>query len=226
MTYYKATRPDGTSFYDSRTRWEVGEATVHPDYRPELGLCSAGVLHAADVPAETLLGGSWPCRLFRVEPEPDGELIGPEGHKWGGPAWRVVEELPPWQALGPNGEEVAALIERASRLSTPEIVALEAARAAARAAAWFAAPGAAWTAARAAALDAARAAALDAARAAAWAAARAAVRAAAPEPPTWEDVPAGASAARSAAHALVVRDVLDPGAFDVLYGPWREAVGG
>jgi hypothetical protein len=39
-TYYKATRPDGTSFYDESTRWRVGRITRYPNPRPELGLCS------------------------------------------------------------------------------------------------------------------------------------------------------------------------------------------
>ena len=49
--------------------------------------------------------------------------------------------------------------------------------------------------------------------AAAWAAARAAARDAARD------------AARAAAGALVVRDLITPEQFDILYGPWREAIG-
>ena len=200
-TYYKATTTDALSFYDKTTTWKVGRITRHP--KPDLseGLCSTGVLHASDAPGETLLGGSWPCRLFRVEPR--GEIIG-NGHKFGCAAWKVEEELPAWQALGPNGEDVAALIERAETLTAVEAERLKAARAAARAAAWDAARDAARDAAWDAAWDAARDAARDAAWAAAWDAA-------------WD-------AARDAARALVVRDRIPAERFDVLYGPWRAVV--
>ena len=84
MTFYKATRPDGTSFYDGVTRWQVGRIVRHPAPMLEAGLCSSGVLHFSDAPGETLVGGSWPCRLFEVEPR--GEVIGPDEHKYG--RWR------------------------------------------------------------------------------------------------------------------------------------------
>ena len=44
MTYYKATRTDGTSFYDSTTKWTVGRITRHPNPDTSRGLCSGGVL--------------------------------------------------------------------------------------------------------------------------------------------------------------------------------------
>ena len=158
-TYYKATRPNGTSFYDSTTKWQVGRIVRHPNPDLSLGLCSAGVLHISDAPGETLIGGSWPCRLFEVEPRSHPLLDeGSNGHKYGCTAVEVVCELPAWQALGPNGEAVAALIERCKTLTYGEVrqlaaawdAAWDAARGAARGAAWYAAGGAAWYAARAA----------------------------------------------------------------------------
>jgi len=146
-TYYKATRPDGTSFYDGTTKWQVGRVVRHPAPDLSLGLCSAGVLHISDAPGEALVGGSWPCRLFEVEAR--GELVSDGSHKHGCAVVKVVRELPAWQALGPNGEAVAAVIERCRALTPNEIQKL--------AAAW----------------DAAQ----DAARDAVWAAARAAARA-------------------------------------------------
>ena len=149
VTYYKATRPDGTSFYDGRTKWQVGRIVRHPHPDLSKGLCSAGVLHISDAPGEVLVGGSWPCRLFEVEPR--GEMIGDGSHKFGCAVVKVVCELPAWQALGSNGEAVVALIERCKTLTADEVERLGAvwyaARDAARDAVWVAARVAAWDAA-------------------------------------------------------------------------------
>jgi hypothetical protein len=115
LTFYKATRPDGTSFYDGKTKWQVGRIVRHPAPDLSLGLCSAGVLHISDAPDETLVGASWPCRLFEVEPR--GKIISDGSHKYGCAVVKVVRELPAWQAFGPNGEAVAALIERCKTLT-------------------------------------------------------------------------------------------------------------
>ena len=119
LTFYKATRPDGTSFYDGTTKWQVGRIVRHPAPDLSLGLCSAGVLHISDAPGETLVGGWWPCRLFEVEPR--GKIISDGLHKHGCAVVKVVRELPAWQALGPNGEAVAALIERCKTLTYDEV---------------------------------------------------------------------------------------------------------
>ena len=190
MTYFKATRPDGTSFADGETRWVVGEVTSLAEDERRTTLCKAGLLHASLEAGESLVGGSWPCRLFEVEPL--GKVITSpiHPHKVGAHEWRVIRELPAWMALGPNGEAVADLIERARHLTVDEIrrlvYAWDAARVAARAAAW----------------DAARAAALRAAWDAAWEAA-------------WD-----------AAIALLVRDLITPEQFDLLYGPWASVMEG
>src|SRR5574343_402440 len=160
MTYFKVTRPDATSFYDKTTKWEVGATVSVPEDQRRSVLCWASLLHAADVPAETLVGGKWPCRLFKVEGTPVAGPTEDHPHKLGFHRLTVEEELPAWQALGPNGQEVAALIDRAGRLTADEARELYAARYAARYAAW----------------DAARYAARDAARDAAWDAARYAAR--------------------------------------------------
>jgi hypothetical protein len=209
LTFYKATRPDATSFYDGETKWRVGRIVRHPAPDLSLGICSAGVLHISDAPGETLVGGSWPCRLFEVEPR--DEMIGPEDHKYGCTVVEVVRELPAWQALGPNGEAVVALIERCRTLTLDAAwyavwyVAWDAARDAA----WYAARGAAWYAARDAARDAARYAAWYAAWGAAWYAVWYATR----------------DAARYAALALIVKDLITPEQFEILYGPWASVMG-
>ena len=218
-TYYKALRTDGTDFATGTTKPRKGQWMPRID--GELVMCGRGY-HVSDAVAETLVGGSWPCKLARVE-IPDGEWDR-QGHKLVVPTYRVVEWLPAWQALGPNGKDIAALIERAKRLTDTDVQRLYAARDAAgyaaRGAARDAARGgarqaaryAAWGAARYAAGDAARDAAWYAARGAAWGAARYAARGAA------------RGAARDAAGALVVRDLITPEQFAILYGPWATVV--
>ena len=194
--HYKAVRPGGTSFHDSVTRWEVGQVTtLAKGTRRGRKLCGPNVLHAATVPAESLVGGSWPCRLFAVEPK--GKLLtDPEHpHKVGCRSWLVVEELPAWQAFGPNGKAVASLIERCKTLTADEAKRL--------AAAWDAAWDAAW----AAAWDAGR----DAGRAAAWAAAWDAGRDAGRAIVTWD------LATTDGPYTIAQRDLL--------IAPWKEVCG-
>ncbi len=217
LTFYKATRLNGTSFWDGTTEWRVGRIVQHPAPDLSLGLCSAGVLHISDAPGETP-NGSWPCRLFEVEPR--GDMIGPEGHRYGCTKVKVVRELPAWQVFGPNGEAVATLIKRCRTLTYDEAEQLSAAwnaawvdwtaaRDAARAAAW----ATVWDAARAEAWNAAWNAAWGAAWGAAGAVARGAVR------------DAARAAAGDAAIALVVEDLITPKQFDFLYGPWASVMG-
>ncbi|MGW6255466.1 hypothetical protein [Streptomyces sp. NPDC055085] len=214
-TYYKATRPDGTDFRTGTVDYAAALKSGKPVARKpvtDFGFecCSDTVYHAADTPSETLIGGSWPCRLFEVTGKPVAE----EGHKYGFRSLRVRREIPAWQALGPNGEKVTALIGRAATLTADEAVRLDAAWNAA----WYITANAAWyitaNAARDAARYAARDAAWNAARYAAWNAARY----------------AAANAALSAAYALTVEDLVGTGNFttehfDLLYGPWRTVIG-
>jgi hypothetical protein len=117
------------------------------------------------------IGMSWPARAF--------EVTIPKGAIWKESygtiltdAAIVVRELDPTVLLGPQGQQVAALIERNRRLSTDESQAIGAARTAARTAAWDVAWDAAWTAA-----------------------------------------------------ALVVRDLITTGHYDILTRPWRATIG-
>ncbi len=221
MTFYKATRPDGTDFYSGTVDYAAALESGVPVTAPVIGLANdhrfpgPKWLHMATVPTECV-GMSWPCRLFEVEPDDDlGEDRPRHEHKVGATSVRVLREIDAHQALGPQGEHVAAPIERCRTLTGDELDNLVAAWAAARDAAWDAARDAAWG----AAWDAARDAALGAARDAAWAAARDAAWAAA-----W-------AAARDAAVALVSRDRIghhpgwDQGAYDRLTGPWRSVIG-
>jgi hypothetical protein len=229
--YYKATRLDGTDFRTGTLRYEVGQTVEHPTSKRfgDMGSNRPSTYLSVSVePGEVLTGGAWPCRVFRVEPV--GRTVkrtdGVFGFKRGCRALRVVEELPARTALGPNGEAVAALIDRARRLTVAEIRALGAAWRAAMGAAMGAAGDAAWDAARDAARDAAWRAARDAAGRAAWGAAGDAAWGAAGRAAWGAARYAAWGAARDAARALVVRDLISPEQFDVLYGPWASVVGG
>jgi hypothetical protein len=216
MRYYKATQPDGTDFHTGTVDWAgaltTGEVVRHPNpHRVD----ASGYLSVSTVPTDCT-GMRWPCRLLAVEPvgrvwTPDRKKL---PHKRSAPGWRVIAELPATDALGPQGPHVAALIERAGRLTPDDARRLSAARDAARDAAW----SAVWYAVRYAARSAAR----DAAWDAAWYAARDAARYAA-----WD---AAGGAAGDAVGALVVRDVIGRHGFtqdhyDTLTCPWREVIG-
>ncbi|MHB1778113.1 MAG: hypothetical protein ACYCU7_19340, partial [Acidimicrobiales bacterium] len=173
-------------------------------------LCKPGLLHAATEAGEALVSYTdavlWPCRLFAVEPRSKLVVSADHPYKVGASAWKVVAELPAWQALGPNGMQVAAVIARCETLTydercrlhaagdAPGVVAWDAGRVAAGVVAWDAGRAAAWVAARGgAARDAAR--------------------------------HAAGVAARDAALALIVRDLISEADFDLLYGPWAQVIG-
>lgn len=204
MRYFKATRPDGTDCYtgtvDYGAALKSGAVLEHP---AKFCRNNPATYFSVSIAPTDCTGMRWPCRLFRVEPV---------GRAWRNDVLpskrccsrlRVVEELPAHLALGPQGQEVAALIERAGRLTEDEVKR----RAAAWAAATDPAGAAAWAAAGAAAETAARA----AAGAAAWDAAGAAVQTA-------------AGAAAWAAVALLTRDLITTKHFNVLYGPWASVM--
>jgi len=149
MTHWKATNPQGRDFKTGTLDYAsaVGGGTVTHPY-PSVTMVPNGpstYLSVSTEPAETLIGGTWPCRLFKVEPI--GATLADlsaSPHKRACKSLRVIEEVPAWQALGPNGEQVAALIERCTRMTFNEAKALTATwdaawgatRDAARAAAW------------------------------------------------------------------------------------------
>ena len=215
MTHYKATRLDGTDFFSGRVNYGSallsGEPVEHPVKIPwRLRDLPPHYLSVATVPTGCE-GMKWPCRLFRVEPAGRLRQSLSYPHVRGVAALRVVEELPGHMALGPQGEHVAALIERTRLLTDAEVEGLRAAWDAARDAAWDAAWDAARDAAWDAALDAARDAAWDAAWGAAWNAA-------------W-DAARGVLAVEDAILALLVRDLLAPVHYRTLTAPWAQVVG-
>ncbi len=223
-TYYKATRPNGTDFRTGTVRYEVGQRTVHPSSSKRTKDEPSTYL-SVSTHATNCTGMHWPCRLFVVEGVGRAMRSDQYPNKRAFLAVDVIEERPAHEVFGPQGTEVATLIDRASRLTAEEAGRLAAAWDAARAAprtaprtapgtaAWDAAGTAAWAAAGAAV----RAAVWDAAGVAVWDAAGVAV---------WDAAWAAAwAAARAAARALVVRDLIPTEPFDRLYGPWASVVG-
>jgi hypothetical protein len=198
MTYYKATRPNGTDFYtgaiDYAGALASGEPVTHP-YESEFRSDAQYYLSVATVPTDCT-GMRWPCRLFEVEPV--GDTWVPDAtslpNKVACKSLRVVRELDSLLALGPQGAQLRDLVGQASSLTEPQVRGL--------AAAW----DAAWDADGAAAWDAARA----AARAAAWDAA-------------WDAD--GAADGLQSRDLIGTRPGWDQSAYDLLTGPWRRVVG-
>jgi hypothetical protein len=199
--YYKATRPDGTDFYSGTVDYagalEFGKRLPRKSRPPtgEFACCTSDVYHAADVPTETLAGGSWPCRLFEVTGRPVAE----EDHKYGFQSLRVLREIPAQLALGPQSEEVIALIERAKVFTSDQFrwsaVVWRRIRPTDRDDAWRYARHMAW----------------KGARVSAWGAA-------------WAATGNGGPVVGDALLALVVRDLVDSGTFKALYGPWVSVI--
>ena len=162
-TYYKAVRPGGTSFHDPTFRWlpESGPVEGHTVTHPTASVVGekASRYLSVSVSPTDCTGMEWPCRLLEVEPIEGHEVTAPAPdrlpNKRAAVVWRVIRELPASGVFGPQGEHVAALIERASHLTGDEAQKLDAAWGAARDAAWDAARDAAWDAAGDAAGDAA-----------------------------------------------------------------------
>ena len=132
-TYYKATRPDGRDFYTGTIDYGAallsGEVVRHPGKRKVRN--QPATYLSMSVSAADCTGFSWPCRLFRVEPIGRVGTADDLPSKRTTRALRVVEELPAWQAFGPNAEAVVALIARARTLTPDEARRLVAAGAAA-----------------------------------------------------------------------------------------------
>jgi hypothetical protein len=251
--YYKAVRPDGTSFYNQHTGWELGKITRHPSADLDNHDGDSARYLSVSVSPTDCTGFRWPARLFRVAPVRGHKVIAPRPYllpnKRASDAWKPVEELPAHQLFGPQGVQVAAVIDRSRSLTASETDRLDAARDTAR----NAARNAAWNAARNAALDAALDAARDTARNAAWNAARDAARNAAwnaarnaaldaaldaardtARNAAWNAARDAArnaawnaawNAARDAAAALVVRDLITTDEYDTLTRPWRQVIG-
>jgi hypothetical protein len=187
-------------------------------------------------------GFSWPCRLFEVEPLPEGSFryynaetgerakLTPEGRPDGTETIRVVDLGRVLNGLGYPHKRAALAFRVVRELDafealgpngeavahlTERIAACTVEEIKKLGAAWGAAWDAALSAAWGAAWDAALGAALDAALGAALDAAWGAALGAA-----WG---AARGAARGAALAVLVKDKITPEQFDILTKPWRDA---
>ena len=122
-TYYKAVRPDGTDFYSGMVLWDrVGEIVEHPNPGSPGGEDAKGYLSVSVSPTDCT-GMDWPCRLLVVEPVEGVPVWEPTPglpSKRASHAWRVVRELPAYEALGPNGAEVEAFLELLPTLTTAQ----------------------------------------------------------------------------------------------------------
>ena len=155
MTYFKAVRMDGTDFHTGTVRWlppvgeplpEGGLIVRHPTATtPSFGNDAAYYLSVSTEPADCT-GMQWPCRLALVEAA-DAAVWTPNAtalpDKRAAVIWLVTAEVDAWQALGPQGREVVAIIDRARMLTTDKLRQLGAARDAALGVAWGAARDAA-----------------------------------------------------------------------------------
>lgn len=122
-TFFKAVRPNGRDFFSDSIDYGAalvsGEVLRHPAPHKRRDLPST-YFSVSVKPAETLYGSFWPARLFRVEPV--GSVMGSSvfKHKRAVSALRVIEELPAWQVFGPNGREVAAVVQREALVTLDE----------------------------------------------------------------------------------------------------------
>lgn len=143
--YFKATRPDGTDFRTGAIDYGAallsGGVVRHP--AAKLVLDDASTYLSVSVSEADCTGMSWPCRLFRVEPVGRVSMAADLPSKRCASALRVVEELPAWRSLGPNGDQVARLVESCRSITREQADGLRAAGAAAWAAAGDAAGDAA-----------------------------------------------------------------------------------
>jgi hypothetical protein len=129
---YKAVGLDYTSDWDVQgslrattppLRWDVGSVVPSPGSEGTVRRDGPRTcLWLYKDPAKTLheMGQRWPCRLLEVEPL--GDVIDSDGdYSWTCfPKARVIREIEAWRALGPQGEHVAALIDRAERVTAEE----------------------------------------------------------------------------------------------------------
>jgi hypothetical protein len=115
MDYYVASSMDGVEL-DRRRTLEVEK------WIPEIGRVDMMLGRGYVVWDRPTLIAAWPCRLFRVEAL--DVKPGATPGQFLTRSYRPVEELPGWMTLGPQGEEAVELIARAGRLSPVDMLTL------------------------------------------------------------------------------------------------------
>ena len=87
--YFKITSPDGTSFYDSKTKYVAGK-TVRKKVRENPVICSRDVFHASSTIMDALKYARIPLAIHVVE----GDPVVSDDDKSGFFSLKVVETLP------------------------------------------------------------------------------------------------------------------------------------
>lgn len=119
---YKTTRLDGTDFYsgtvDYAAALKFSTVIVHPRLRQGRARIDrqdpATYFGTATHPQDALELHGWPCRLFEVENVSPSRTVAGflQNRQWrGSTRLQVKRELQAWQVFGPNGQDVARLIE-------------------------------------------------------------------------------------------------------------------
>ena len=145
LSYYKSVRLNGTDFHTGELQWAPPEGheapwiVYHQSGRQEVPSAHPrDFLSVATVPTDCS-GMAWPCRLLQVRPVEGHPVATPGGrllpNRVVATAWEVIAELDPRLALGPQADQLIALLDTAERLTGDKLRDL----AAARFAAWFAA---------------------------------------------------------------------------------------
>ena len=87
--YYKITNPDGTSFYDRKTKYVAGK-TVRKEQVAYPVLCSSSVIHASPTIKDALRYARNPLAIHRVE----GDPVVSDDTKSGFFSLKVIDTLP------------------------------------------------------------------------------------------------------------------------------------
>ena len=94
-TFYKITNPDGTSFQDGKTKYEVGK-TVRKRKCNNPALCTDTVLHASRTLAGALRYAKLPLAIWKVEGDP---VVSDHEDMCGFFALKVVKQIEPSDEL-------------------------------------------------------------------------------------------------------------------------------
>jgi hypothetical protein len=120
--YYVASSVDGVELRRQAAEVQRGVSLEIGRATPPMGRFDMMRGHAYVVWDSPTRIAEWPCRLFRVQAD-DAKPSSTPGQLFTR-TYRPVEELPGWRTLGPQGQEVVALIERVGLLSAVDMLAL------------------------------------------------------------------------------------------------------
>lgn len=117
-TYYKALRPDMSSFADPDFVYELGK-WKRPKWNGERAMCSEGYIHAGTDPVAAIkYNAVWPWRLFTIE----GKVAAKHGSdKVGFKQARLIEEVEPWLPWGERGKQVLHMFVRLNTATDDEL---------------------------------------------------------------------------------------------------------